>query len=64
MEKKLSKICSIIETLVTFSSQIGLTIASVVMWYQMSLLDWETRLIADDMDLYNRMENVGIGRTV
>jgi len=57
MEKKLSKICSIIETLVTFSSQIGLTIASVVMRYQMSLLDWETRLIADDMDLYNRMEN-------
>jgi len=36
---------------------IGLTIASVVMRYQMSLLDWETRLIADDMDLYNRMEN-------
>ena len=64
MEKKVSKICSIIETLVTFSSQIGLTIASVVMRYQMSLLDWETRLIADDMDLYNRMENVGIGRTV
>ena len=53
MEKKLSKICSIIETLVTFSSQIGLTIASVVMRYQMSLLDWETRLIADDMDLYS-----------
>ena len=64
MEKKLPKICSIIETLVTFSSQIGLTIGSVVMRYQMSLLDWETRLIADDMDLYNRMENVGIGRTV
>ena len=55
---------AIIETLETFSSQIGLTIASVVMRYQMSLLDWETRLIADDMDLYNRMENVGIGRTV
>ena len=25
----------------------------------MSLLEWEKRLIADDMDLYSRMENVG-----
>merc|ERR1711934_787388 len=36
---------------------IGLIIASVVMRYQMSLLEWDKRLIADDMDLYSRMEN-------
>ena len=39
--------------------KIGLIIASVVMRYQMSLLEWEKRLIADEMDLYSRMENVG-----
>jgi len=36
---------------------IGLVIGSVVMRYQMSLLEWEHHLITDEMDLYRRMEN-------
>jgi len=36
---------------------IGLVIGSVVMRYQMSLLEWEHHLILDEMDLYRRMEN-------
>lgn len=48
---------------VTYSStllsgcMIGLIIASVVMRYQMSLLEWEIRSIGDEMDLYSRMEH-------
>ena len=34
------------------------------MRYQMSLLEWEKRLIVDEMDLYSRMEHVGSATTV
>ena len=49
--------------LILSNVKIGLIIASVVMRYQMSLLEWEKRLIADEMDLYSRMENVGSAST-